>query len=406
MFLRGALFVPKLLTEAVFLPIRTTVYVYDRYRLDELYYNLFFTPDQEFGIVPTANYTTGFGVSVGAQLLWRNVFGHREGLNASATWGGTYRMTADLWLDSGTRWGAFKAAIGGNFYRQPDMPFWGIGNKDETDFRPNMLVDPNMFPAAIETRFRYQEARAMGTAGYAVTDNLLILARPQFAQLKYSQHPRVGLSPELVYIPEDITGFNDTTEHFYAEGELRFDNRRRVSKWEPVQLHTQGTLADAFGGYIVGLSGASSFGHYGGDLQQYIRLAPGPRMLMFRLYADGVTGNIDEVPVTELATLGGDFLRGYPFARFRDRFAMFGTAQYFWDISKYADVYLFTDVGRVYNSPEDITLTNMRVGFGVGLEIHSDNGFLLEGYLASSIDGGVIVSASLTPIFDERPRFR
>jgi outer membrane protein assembly factor BamA len=404
-FLRGVLFAPKLVTEALFLPIRSTVYVYDRYRLDELYYEWFFTPDLDLGVVPTASYATGFGVSVGAALIANNTFGQRERANVSATWGGTYRMTADAWLDSGTRWGPFQAQIGGSIFRIPNEPFYGIGNKG-TGPRPNMLVDPVSFPDAIETRFRWQSAVAQASVGYNLTNDLLIAAHARFDQVKYSQHPTTGLSPELVYIPEEITGFNTTTNQFYPELELRWDSRRRVSRWEPVQLHTEGTLADGWGGYLVGLNGASSYWHYGADLQQFVRVASGPRMLMFRLFASGVTGNIDQVPITELPYLGGDFLRGYDYGRFRDRFAMFGTAQYYWDISKFTDVYLFADVGRVYHSPEDITLTNMRAGFGVGLQIQSDHGFLIEGFVATSIDGGVVVTAALTPIFDQRPRWR
>jgi hypothetical protein len=405
LFLRGALFVPKMITAAVFAPLRSSVYVYDRYRLDELYYNLFFTPDLDFGVVPTANYATGFGLSVGAELIWKNAFSERERVVASATWGGTYRMTTDALLDSGTRFGRFKVQLGGNFYRRPDEPFWGIGNKDEGT-RPNMLVDPATFPDALETRFRYQEARAVGSLGYALTDELLVAARGAYTELKYNQHPRIGLSPELVYIPEDVTGFNMTTKHVYGEGEIRWDSRRRVSKWEPTQLHTEGTLADGFGGYVKGLDDASSFWHYGFDVQQYVRLAPGPRMMMFRLYGEGVTGDIDEVPITELPYLGGDFLRGYEYGRFRDRVAAFASAQYFWDISKYADTYIFADAGRVYHAVDDLTLSGLRAGFGLGLEVHSDAGFLFEGFLATSIDGGLVVSVALTPIFDERPRWR
>ena len=47
------------------------------------------------------------------------------------------------------------------------------------------------------------------------------------------------------------------------------------------------------------------------------------------------------------------------------------------------------------------------VGYGVGLELHgSDGGFLVEGSLASSIDGGIMLNATLNPVLDARPRWR
>ena len=41
--------------------------------------------------------------------------------------------------------------------------------------------------------------------------------------------------------------------------------------------------------------------------------------------SEGVTGGLDQVPFTELPMLGGDFMRGYAFERFRDRVAAFGS---------------------------------------------------------------------------------
>jgi hypothetical protein len=78
------------------------------------------------------------------------------------------------------------------------------------------------------------------------------------------------------------------------------------------------------------------------------------------------------------------------------------TVQYYWDVSSYADLYLFADVGRVYASYDDLTLHGMRAGFGPGIEVHSSSQFLVEAYLGFSIDGNVTVSAAFTPIVDRR----
>ena len=139
-----------------------------------------------------------------------------------------------------------------------------------------------------------------------------------------------------------------------------------------------------------------------------MRLGAGPRVLSFRLYGEGVTGNIDDIPFSELPSLGGaSYLRGYVFERFRDRVAMFGSVQYEWDLTHNAAAYLFVDAGRVYDSLDSLTADGMRVGYGIGLEFQGDDGsFLMEGSIASSIDGGVVLSASFNPILNERRRWR
>jgi hypothetical protein len=195
--------------------------------------------------------------------------------------------------------------------------------------------------------------------------------------------------------------------HAYGELELRWDTRRRATVWEPRDVHSVGSLAAAFTGRVHRLDGGPDFWRYGVELQHDWRLARGPRVLAVRLRGAGVTGQRDEVPFTELPSLGGgSFLRGYSFERFRDRVAAFGSIQYQWDISHMVDAYLFTDAGRVFPSLDELTVHGMRVGYGIGLELHGQNGFLLEGTLASSIDGGVFVSVSLNPVLDQKERWR
>jgi outer membrane translocation and assembly module TamA len=130
-------------------------------------------------------------------------------------------------------------------------------------------------------------------------------------------------------------------------------------------------------------------------------------VLIARLHGEAVSAPRDEVPLTELPMLGGDaFLRGYPYARFRDRLAAVGSLQYMWNVSQYAEAYVFGDVGRVYEGYNQLTLSGLRAGFGVGLEFHSEQSFLVDATIASSIDGGIVLLAAFSPVLDARPRWR
>ena len=210
-----------------------------------------------------------------------------------------------------------------------------------------------------------------------------------------------------IYDPMDLVGFDRDVRHAYGELDLRWDTRRRASRWEPSTVRAAGSLVDAFAGRVAGWDGSADYWRYGLELQHDLRLAKGPRFLSTRVRVEGVTGARDQVAFAELPTLGGgDFLRGYPFERFRDRVAAFGSLQYQWDLSHWVDAYLFTDVGRVFPSLDDLSLHQLRAGYGIGVEIHNDHSFLLEGDLATSIDGGIFLSVAFNPILDARTSWR
>ena len=219
-----------------------------------------------------------------------------------------------------------------------------------------------------------------------------------------------GVPIDMVYAPKGLVGYDQGVTNVYGELELRWDTRLRPNLEDRDRKLRAGTLASVFAGRVdqLGTGAGPGFWHYGTELQQFVRLGGGPRVLALRIHGEGVTGSLDTVPFVELPYLGGDaFLRGYTYQRFRDRVAAVGSAQYIWDLGKNVDGYLFVDVGRVYPSLADLTFSNMRVGYGLGLELHDNNtGFLMEASLASSIDGGVLVSLSFNPVLDARPRWR
>ena len=130
-------------------------------------------------------------------------------------------------------------------------------------------------------------------------------------------------------------------------------------------------------------------------------------MLALHVHGEGVTGSRDEVPFSELPRLGGStYLRGYPLDRFRDRVAAFGSAEYSWDLSQWISANLFVDVGRVYPSLGELSLDHMRMGYGISIEAHDPDSFVLEGSIGSSVDGGLFLNLSFNPVYDLHDRVR
>jgi len=411
MVARGALVVPKLALELTLSPVRGLVWADDRYDLSTLYYRTFFNVDRTIGLFPTATYESGFGFSAGARFEDRDVFGAHDSLAVQATTGAvsgeTYREGLLASVNTGDRLSRrVRLELDANFDRRPSDPFYGIGNGDLV-MQPASPIDPRVNATAVDTSHRYQEEQIALSAEVQPVGDLHVLAKGELTQLRFEPGTE-GPPIDQVYDPAGLVGFQTGVRHAYGELEVRWDSRRRASVWEPRDVHAAGSLAAAFIGRVDGLDGAADFWRYGVELQHDWEIAKGPRVLALRFHGEGVTGSLDQVPFAELPALGGSpFLRGYPFLRFRDRVAAVGSVQYEWALSHIVDAYLFSDAGRVFSSLDSVTPAGMRVGYGIGLDLHGDDGaFEAEASLASSIDGGVYLTLSFNPALDARPRWR
>ncbi len=408
---RGLLFLPKLLLDAAVSPIHGLAWVNDHYDIVDLYYRTFFNAARTIGLFPTATYATGFGADVGMRFEDLDLFGEHERLAVQATTGAVlgehYREGALVSFRSGDRishW--FELGIDASFDRRPSDPFDGIGNGNLHEPPPS-AVDPQIDDTAVETYYRYQEVRLALIGDARLPLHLHVIATGSLADLRFATSttgPPIG----DVYDAADLVGFRAGVRHAYGQLELRWDTRRQRSLWEPRGIHAAGSLVAAYAGRVDGFDGEADFWRYGAELQHFWPIANGPRVIIARFRLDAVTGSLAQVPFSELPTLGGgEFLRGYAFERFRDRVAALASFEYQWDLSHFIDAHVFADVGRVFPSIEDLSIDHPRVGYGVGLELHGEQGdFELSADLASSTDGGVFASVSVSPVLDAEPRWR
>lgn len=407
---RGVLFVPKLVVETIWFPFHGTFWLFDRYHLSHLYYQIFYNENRTLGIVPTLVYQSGFGASAGARFIANDVLGEHERFGIQATTGKItdepYRESALVDVHSGERFGnVFELGLSGNFDRRPAEPFYGIGNNDETA-PPAMPVDPRTDSTSVSVNHRYQEARAALVGNIHVNRELRVSFTGSVTELKFAPSA-TGIPIRDVYDLAKLPGFESGVQHAYGELEVRWDSRHRANEWEPPRMFSGGSLVAAFAGRVDRLDGGVDFWRYGLELQHFFRLARGPRVLITRFRAESVTGSRSEVPFTELPKLGGgDFLRGYTYERFRDRAAVFGSLQYEWDLSHFASAFLFTDLGRVFDTLDDLTVRGMRVGYGIGLDVRGSSDFLFSASIASSIDGGLFFGLAFNPVVDAQQRWR
>jgi outer membrane protein assembly factor BamA len=379
---RGVLFVPRVALDVAFFPIKLGATGLERYQVIERAKRFFFNDAMTFGVFPTIERQSGFGLTFGAKLVHRDVLGAGEKVSAQSAAGGRYQQHHRVALKSGDRFGDVLALeLEAEYERRPGEPFHGIGNHDD-----------------IRARYRHQIARATAMADIALVGPLHVRASGELADHEIDGTDEMD-SITAIY-PTVAMAAADGSRDLYGELELRYDTRRQVSKWEPPATPGAGTLAAVFAGRSHDLGGGPDHWRYGVDLAHYIRLDVGPRLLVLRAHVEGVT-NADRLPFYQLPRLGGTtYLRGYAAEQFRDQIAAVGSADYQWELARNFAARVFVDVGRVYAGTHDVRVGDPHVGYGVGIDVHTESSFLARASVASSIDGGVLFNFALDPAFE------
>lgn len=407
---RVLLFVPRIVLEVGNAPVRGVLYLFDRYSLSRRVKDVLFNDDGTIGVYPTAGIQTGFGFTVGARFVHKDLFGEGEKFGVGAEFGGTYNQRYSAELSTGTRLGRrLKLSLEGEYEIDPRNRFFGIGNGDEveTTMAP---VDPYDDPVAIDTRYRETVTRAYARARVKLFGavSARLTSGVMWKSFGESSPEDLKARNNIVdhYLTDELPGFRDGAAYSYNELELRYDTRRPSTIWETINMPSTGWLILGYGGIARGFDRAPTrYVRYGGDVQRFFRIATGPRVLALRVMAEEVRGDSDAIPFTDLPVMGGQsILRGYVLDRFRDKAIATATAEYQFDLSYLVAGFLFADAGRTFNSLSEATIDGIRVGFGGGLQLHGTRSYVGRLTLATSIDGGFFFSVNFNRAFDPRKR--
>ena len=109
------------------------------------------------------------------------------------------------------------------------------------------------------------------------------------------------------------------------------------------------------------------------ELDQFIPLARANWVIALRaLVSTTDINDNDQIPFFLLPTLGGGSeLRGYPNFRFTDRNRMLLTAEYRWTPSKFMDMAIFYEVGKVAAKRGDLDFNDLHDSYGIGVRFHA-----------------------------------
>lgn len=406
---RVLLFPARVVLWVVDAPLRGSFWLYERYQLRNRFKAIFFNDTGTVGLYPVAFFETGFGLNAGLRFIHRDLFGGLQ-FKARASFGGPYRQLYSAKLGTGELLDPVELELEAEYEIRPKDRFFGIGNGDLID-EIAMPIDPYADPTAVDTRFRENLSRVSLGGEIPIVGPLSVRLSSALLWRTFDQSDEGDLKSatplDEAYVPAALPGFEEGVSYSYNELELRLDTRAPANRYEVASMPSTGFLLAGFGGLARDLGSRLpiDFVRYGADAQVYLRLAESPRLLAFRAYVEGVTGDLDQVPFVDLPRLGGPLLlRGYPRDRFRDRALGLTSVEYQFDVGHQLTGFLFADAGRVYPRLRDIELEDVRVGYGGGLQMQTANSFIGRFSVASSIDGGIIFILSFDPVYDPKAR--
>ena len=417
---RVVLFPVRLVYEVPGQALKGTFWLVERYRVRDVYQQIFFNEDGTFGIFPTALFETGFGLNVGARLIYRNVFGHGESLSVRGGYGGQFRQTLLGQFRSGALFGSrFRLELLGGNDARPRARFFGIGNSGDIDVPPPTLpISPVDQPFALNSRYSEARTRAQADLRFFFTQQLsatvgigwLIQSFGGCAGCKSTDdlvEVNEGHSVDIedVYDTTQLVGFREGLSNLTGTVSISYDSRAPANDFIPKPTPSSGWRANVFGGRTVGFSNdPSELTRVGGDVTRVFNILRGDRTLSIRAYYETVMGKVSEIPFVAYPQLGGNFvLRAEQIGRYRDRNVASISAEYMWSLNQNLSSFVFIDGGRVWRDIHEIALKDTHLGGGFGIQAHTMKTFLLRmmiGYNGNQAR----LAFSIDPLYDIAPR--
>ena len=391
-----------------FAPIKGAIRLNKRYKILRRTEDFFYNEARTAAILPDVAFVSGLGLSFGVQAFHRDLLGNDEQLRFKALRGGAFNQSIQLGLDVPRVFGSrFYLDSLVRFEENPNLIFVGLGRSDGVSARPPDLAEPiNPRDAAFETRFRQRRTLLSLASGINLgsAERRFRIGASAVANFReiggLSSDERADqVSLDDVYDPALLAGFADRFGLLELTLDFSIDTR------DSPGATSRGWLIEGFVGGAPRL-GDYGFGHWGLEGTIFQTVFRDRRVVMARLGIEGVVGDDDDIPFTELPRLGGPAtLRGYRNARFRDKVAMLGTIEYRYPIHNLVSGLVFVESGSVGRSLRDIVSgprNEFQVGVGGGFVAHTLQDFVLRVELAYGEDFRLFISTDPLAAFRGR----
>lgn len=403
---RSLLFVPRWLFRTVMAPPRLGLWALDRYSLEDRYKRIFFNDEGSIGLYPFIDVASGFGASFGATFIDKDLFHRTLQVKVSARTGGRDRETYQLQAGNNRPIaGVVDVSFLARYAASTRGRFYGIGNEGgsegTTAMPPTLALPDSSFRAEYRQR---DTVLALETTLFPQSP-LRLRTRLRTLQRTYDPNDEnlgLGEPLESIYDTTQLVGYDLGLANVYGDLQAIADYRRRTTSYRNPPVHGSGWLASASVGTARGWGDdPSRYLRYSADVRRYIDLYLGDRVLILRGRVLAIAGKSRNIPFDALPFLGGrTFLRGYQSQRFREKVAVLSSAEYQYPIAHNIKGHVFGDLGRVYHHFDELGTSDLRFGFGGGLDFVTAGGTVARMALSSSIDGNFYFNLGFEEIPD------
>lgn len=261
-------------------------------------------------------------------------------------------------------------------------------------------LDPSEDRTAVATRFRHQVLQGKVQLGAPLSGPARLRLTHGWARREFSSAVRRTSDPRLaaIYDPDRVVGYRRGVLNHHTELRLGVDTRSsppHVSSATPAS----GWKVAAWAGFSAGVAhDPSRYGRFGADIQRWIDLWHGNRVLRLRGLVEGVVGPADRIPFVDVPTIGGPYFgRGHQRNRYRDRVVAQATVEYQYPVHHRLRAYLFVEPIAVAPDLRAAERRRIRLGYGGGLQAQTHHAFLARVLVSSSLDGGLFFFLNLSP---------
>ena len=263
----------------------------------------------------------------------------------------------------------FDLSVRLQHYKLPQEDFYGLGSDSAESSRSNYRLDGNDIGAGLSWK---------AASGVRIGGDVSYLT-PRVTEGTDSRYA----TTQSTFSESDVPGLSDLPDFVRNDLWITYD-------WRDSDTHPRrGGMYQATVSQFLGAgSDQYDFRRVDVSVQQIVPLPDRYRRIELRAAAALTDAAGGDVPFIYQPSLGGAHtMRGFVGSRFRDRNAVWATAEYQWEAWWALDTVFFVDAGQVAAHRSGLALNNFDISYGIGFRLHGNGRFIARLDLARSREG-------------------
>ncbi len=255
-------------------------------------------------------------------------------------------------------------------YKLPQEDFYGLGSESAESNRSNYRLDGNDIGAGLS--WRPAGGIRIGFDASYLTPRVTAGTDSRYA------------TTQSTFTENEVPGLSDLPDFVRNDLWVTYD-------WRDSDTHPRrgGTYQATVSTFLGAGGDQYDFHRVDVSVQQVVPLPNRYRRIELRAAAALTDAAGDgDVPFIYQPSLGGAHtMRGFVGSRFRDRNAVWATAEYQWEAWWALDTVLFVDAGQVAAHRSGLALNNFDISYGIGFRLDGNERFIARLDLARSREG-------------------